>query len=82
MAKKSKAKKAKSGAKKSKTAKSKASKKKALKSKSTKKSRATAPEDHRCFRIPGDPEHRNKCYWNEIEQRFDRDCHTVHVSEC
>jgi hypothetical protein len=36
-----------------------------------------------CFRTADDdPNRRIKCWWNEQEQKYNRDCQVVDVSEC
>jgi hypothetical protein len=38
---------------------------------------------YRCFRtVSNDPNRRIKCFWNEVEQRYDKGCKEVDVSEC
>jgi hypothetical protein len=37
----------------------------------------------KCFRTDGDnPNARIKCYWNEQDQKYNRNCEEVDVSEC
>jgi len=43
---------------------------------------ATRPP-YRCFRtVSDDPNRRIKCFWNEDEQKYNRGCTEVDVSEC
>jgi len=44
---------------------------------------ATMRPPFMCFRTPdNDPNTRIKCYWNDVDKKYNRGCHVVDVSEC